>query len=215
MAVRVNNFSVSLDGYGAGPNQDLDHPLGVDGERLHDWLIATRTFKQMIGEDGGTEGVDDRFAAAGREGIGATIMGRNMFGPIRGDWGEENWTGWWGEEPPYHHDVFVLTHHPREPVNMAGDTTFYFVTDGIENALERAIQSAGDLDVLIGGGASTIQQYLRAGLIDELHIAFAPVLLGDGERLFDNLGDQPVGYQSTELVASDAAVHIRLAKGAR
>jgi dihydrofolate reductase len=213
MAVRVNNFSVSLDGYGAGPNQDLDHPLGVDGERLHDWLVGTRTFKQMFGEDGGTEGVDDRSAAAGREGIGATIMGRNMFGPIRGDWGDENWTGWWGEEPPYHHDVFVLTHHPREPVDMTGDTTFYFVTDGIENALERAIQSAGDLDVLIGGGASTIQQYLRDGLIDELHLAFVPVLLGNGERLFDNLGDQPVGYQCTELVASDAAVHVRLAKG--
>ena len=212
MAVRVSNFSVSLDGYGAGPKQDLDDPLGVDGERLHDWFVATRTFKQLYGEEGGTEGIDDRFAAAGRQGIGATIMGRNMFGPIRGEWGDENWTGWWGEDPPYHHDVFVLTHHPREPVNMAGDTTFYFVTDGIENALERAIKSAGDLDVLIGGGASTIQQYLRVGLIDELHLAFAPVLLGDGERLFDNLGDQPVGYQCTELAASDAALHVRLAK---
>jgi dihydrofolate reductase len=212
MSVRVNGISVSIDGYAAGPNQDIDHPLGVGGERLHDWALATRAFHEMQGEEGGSEGIDNQFADGLRTGIGATIMGRNMFGPIRGDWGDENWTGWWGDNPPYHNDVFVLTHYPREPVSMEGGTTFYFVTDGIESALGRARAAAGDQDVLIAGGASTIQQYLRDGLLDEMHLAFVPVLLGGGERLFDDVGEGPRGYQCTEFVASDAALHVRLTK---
>jgi dihydrofolate reductase len=212
VTVRVNGVSVSIDGYAAGPNQGLDHPLGVGGERLHDWLIATRTFHEMNGEGGGSEGVDDQFATGLRTGIGATIMGRNMFGPIRGDWGDENWTGWWGDNPPYHNDVFVLTHHSRARVVMEGGTTFYFVTDGIEIALERARESAGDQDVLIAGGASTIRQYLRAGLIDTMHLAFAPILLGDGERIFARPGDGANGYECVGFVPSDAAIHVRFAK---
>jgi dihydrofolate reductase len=207
--LRVNNFSVSLDGYAAGPGQDLDHPLGVGGERLHDWAFGTRTFREMFGEGGGSDGVDERFAAAGGEGLGATIMGRNMFGPVRDDWQGQYWTGWWGDNPPYHHDVFVLTHHPRPSFSMDGGTTFHFVTDGIESALDRAVTAANGQDVLIAGGAATIQQYLAAGLIDELHLAFAPVLLGGGERLFDNL-DGPIGYDVAELVQGEAAMHARL-----
>jgi dihydrofolate reductase len=208
--VRVANFSVSLDGYGAGPAQDVDHPLGVGGERLHDWALGTRTFREMFGEEGGGQGVDDGFAAAGHTRIGATIMGRNMFGPVRGQWEDENWTGWWGENPPYHHDVFVLTRYPRPSFAMEGGTTFHFVTDGIESALDRAVAAAKDQDVLIAGGASTIQQYLAAGLIDELHLAIAPILLGAGERLFDHLGDRPIGYDVAELVQGEAAIHARL-----
>jgi dihydrofolate reductase len=210
--VRVRNFSVSLDGYAAGPGQDVANPLGVGGERLHDWAFGTRTFQEMFGGGGGGVGVDERFAAAGREGIGATIMGRNMFGPVRGDWQNEDWTGWWGDNPPYHHEVFVLTHHPRQSFRMDGGTTFHFVTDGIESALDRAVTAANGQDVLIAGGAATIQQYLAAGLIDELHLAFVPVLLGGGERLFDQLGDGPIGYDVAELVQGEAAVHIRLVR---
>ena len=208
--VRVSNFSISLDGYGAGARQTIDDPLGVGGESLHDWLVVTRTFKQMVGEKGGGEGIDDRFAAAGHAGIGATIMGRNMFGPVRGAWPDEEWKGWWGDNPPYHHDVFVLTRYPRSSFDMEGGTSFHFVTDGIGNALDRAVVAAKGQDVLIAGGASTIQQYLAAGLIDELHLAIAPVLLGGGERLFDHLGDRPVGYEVAELVKGEAAMHARL-----
>ncbi len=210
--LRVHNFSVSLDGYAAGPAQSLDHPLGVRGPELHEWVFETRTGRRMIGEDGGDEGVDDRFIASGDEGIGATVMGRNMFGPIRGPWGDSDWTGWWGDNPPYHHPVFVLTHHPRPPITMAGGTTFHFVDDGIEAALQRAFDAAGGQDVRLGGGVATIQQYLRAGLIDELHLAIVPVLLGGGERLFDHLDGGPEGYECVELVASPSVAHVRLAR---
>jgi dihydrofolate reductase len=219
--LRVHNFSISLDGYGAGPYQSRDNPLGVGGESLHEWIFPTRVWHQMTGEDGGDEGLDDEFFARGFDGIGATIMGRNMFGPIRGGWGDEQWTGWWGDDPPYHHPVFVLTHHPRSSIVMAGGTTFHFVTDGIEAALERAFDAAGGEDVLVGGGAATIQQYLRAGLVDELHVAVVPILLGGGERLFDNLSaserssaasdaagvaDAVAGYECVEFVSATPAV---------
>ena len=212
MVVRVNGISVSLDGYAAGPDQTLENPLGVGGERLHDWLIATRMFHEMSGEDGGSEGIDDQFAAGLRTGIGATIMGRNMFGPIRGEWPDEEWTGWWGDNPPYHNDVFVLTHHSRKPVVKEGGTTFYFVTDGIESALDRALQAASDQDVLIAGGASVIRQYLRAGLIDQMHLAYVPILLGGGERIFDQPGDGADRYECVGFVPTEAAIHIRFAR---
>ena len=211
----VNNFSISLDGYAAGPDQSQDNPLGVGGMRVHDWAHATRTFRTMFGEEGGEEGLDDSFAAQGNVGIGATIMGRNMFGPIRGSWGDEKWTGWWGDNPPYHHDVFVLTHQPRESIPMEGGTTFHFVTDGIDAALERARDAAGEQDVKVAGGASAIQQYLRAGLIDEMHLVITPVLLGSGERLWDNLDDGLAGYACVELVSSPSVVHARFAKTSR
>ena len=207
----VRNFAISLDGYGAGPNQDLENPLGVDGQRLHQWVFKTRSWGRMVGEDGGETGVDDDFIARGEEGIGATIMGRNMFGPIRGPWGDADWRGWWGDEPPYHHPVFVLTHHSREPLAMQGGTTFYFVTDGIQAALERAVEAAAGKDVRLGGGVSTIQQYMRAGLLDELQVAVVPILLGGGERLLDNLNDTALGMRCVELVSSAAVTHVRLA----
>jgi dihydrofolate reductase len=207
--LRVHNFSVSLDGYGAGPDQNLATPLGVGGEELHNWMVATRTFHKMFGEEGGDEGVDDRFTAAGEIGLGATIMGRNMFGPIRGAWTDEEWKGWWGDNPPYHHPTFVLTHYPHESITMEGGTVFHFVTDGIEAALERAYQAADGQDVRLAGGASTIQQYLRAGLVDEMHLAYAPLLLGSGERLFDGLDNVPSGYDIAEFVGTPAALHVR------
>ncbi|WP_027503382.1 dihydrofolate reductase family protein [Rhodococcus sp. UNC363MFTsu5.1] len=210
--LRVHNLAISLDGYAAGQDQSADNPLGVGGERLHEWVFATRTGRRMLGEDGGDEGLDDAFLARGDDGIGATIMGRHMFGPIRGGWGDGEWTGWWGDNPPYHHDTFVLTHHPRPSVEMAGGTTFHFVTDGIEAALERAFDAAAGLDVRIGGGADTIQQYLRAGLIDELHLAIVPILLGSGERLFDRLDGGANGYECAELVSSPAVTHVRLVR---
>jgi len=210
--LRIHTFSVSLDGYAAGPDQNLDNPLGVGGEQLHNWAFATRTFRQMFGEGGGDQGVDDRFAAAGEVGLGATIMGRNMFGPIRRDWPDDEWKGWWGDDPPYHHDTFVLTHHPRESVAMQGGTVFHFVTDGIEAALERAYAAADGQDVRLAGGASAIQQYLRAGLVDEMHLAYAPVLPGSGERLFDDLADAPSGYQVAEFVGTPAALHVRFVR---
>jgi dihydrofolate reductase len=213
--LRVHNFTLSLDGYAAGPDQDLEHPLGVRGTELHDWARATPTFQAMLGGAGGDpDSLDERFAAAGDVDVGATIMGRNMFGPIRGDWGDDEWRGWWGDEPPYHTPVFVLTHHPHDPIPMEGGTTFFFVTDGIESALAQALDAAGGRDVRIGGGASTIQQYLRAGLVDELHLAYVPVLLGSGERLFDHLDGGPVGYECAEFVASPAALHVRIVKSA-
>jgi dihydrofolate reductase len=211
--LRVHNIAISLDGYAAGPAQSLTNPLGAGGERLHEWVFATRFGRQMIGQDGGDTGIDDDFLTRGVTGIGATIMGRNMFGPIRGSWGDEEWTGWWGDEPPYHHPVFVLTHHARAPITMRGGTTFHFVTDGIEAALERAMDAAEGQDVRLGGGVATIQQYLRAGLVDELHLAMAPVLLGGGERLFDHFdAGGPEGYQCVELIASPSVAHIRLAR---
>jgi dihydrofolate reductase len=210
--LRVHNFAISLDGYGAGPDQSIDNPLGVGGEGLHEWVFETRTGRRMIGEDGGAAGLDDDFLARGDAGIGATIMGRNMFGPIRGPWTSDEWTGWWGDNPPYHHPVFVLTHHPRSPITMKGGTTFHFVDDGIHAALERAFDAAGGDDVRLGGGASTVQQYLGAGLIDEMHLAIVPVVLGRGERLFDHLDGGPHGYECAELVSSPSVAHVRLSR---
>ncbi|HEY7294109.1 MAG TPA: dihydrofolate reductase family protein [Dehalococcoidia bacterium] len=212
--LRVHNFSISLDGYAAGPHQSAEHPLGVGGQRLHEWSFATRTFRQMHGMDGGDTGLDDDFAARGSPGIGAAIMGRNMFGPIRGPWPDEQWRGWWGENPPFHYPVFVLTHYPHPSITMQGGTTFHFVSDGIESALKQALDAAGGKDVGLGGGVATIQQYLRAGLIDELHIVIVPVLLGSGERLFDRLDGGPHGYECVEFASSPAVTHVRLARTA-
>ena len=203
---------MSVDGFGAGSDQGLENPLGVGGEELHQWMFRTRGGRRMLGQEGGEEGVDEDFWAEGVEGIGATIMGRNMFGPVRGEWPDESWTGWWGDEPPYHHPVFVLTHHPRPPVEMQGGTTFSFVTGGIEEALARAFEAAGGQDVRLGGGASTVQQYLRAGLVDMLHFVISPVLLGRGERLFDGLDDLPDGYEVSEIVGSGTVAHVRVTK---
>ena len=208
-SVRVTNFSISLDGYGAGPDQGLDEPLGVGGERLHDWFVATRTFRTMIGKEGGVEGLDEEFAARGAVGFGATIMGRNMFGPIRGPWGDEKRTGWWGDNPPDHHDVFVLTHQPRESVPMEGGTTFHFVTDGIESALEQARAAAGDGDVQIAGGADVVQQYLKAGVVDEFQVHVAPIFLGGGVRLFDGLGNDEIKLEVIRAVESPLVTHLK------
>jgi len=212
--VRVESFTISLDGYGAGPGQDLEHPMGIGGHELHRWAMPTRTFQQKVfGGDDGTTGVDDDFAARGFTNLGAWILGRNMFGPIRGAWPDLSWNGWWGESPPYHVPVFVLTHHPRPPLPMEGGTTFHFVTDGIHEALERARQAAGGKDVRIGGGVNTIQQYLREGLIDELHIAISPVVLGSGERLFEGVDLKAQGYRCVEHVPSELATHLVLRRG--
>jgi dihydrofolate reductase len=212
--LRVNSFSVSLDGYGAGARQSLQEPLGVGGENLHHWVVGTRTFRKLFGNKGGSTGVDDDFARRGFDNVGAWILGRNMFGPVRGPWPDDNWKGWWGDEPPYHCEVFVLTHHPRKSFSMAGATTFHFVTGGIHEALERARKAAGGQDVRLGGGVATIQQYLRARLIDELHLAFAPVFLGSGEPLFAGIDAVELGYEVTEHVATPAATHIVLTKRA-
>jgi len=210
--LRVHSFALSLDGYAAGPDQSLENPLGVGGLGLHEWVFATRTWNRTHGTAGGDETLDDRFVTQADAGIGATIMGRNMFGPIRGPWINDTWTGWWGDNPPFHHPVFVLTHHPRPSIAMQGGTTFHFVTEGINTALERAVDAAHGGDVRLGGGVSTIQQYLRAGLIDEMHLAMVPILLGSGERLFDHLDGGSAGYTCVELVSSPAVVHIRLAR---
>lgn len=212
--LRVASFTVSLDGYGAGPNQSVEEPLGVGGESLHGWLVGTRLFNELYGKEGGTTGVDDDFARRGFANIGAWIMGRNMFGPVRGTWPDENWRGWWGEDPPYHCDVFVLTHHPRKSLEMKGGTTFHFVTDGIEAALERARKAAAGKDVRLGGGVSVVQQYLRARLIDELHLAYSPVFLGGGEALFAGVDVVKLGYEVAEHVATDLATHVVLKKRA-
>ena len=207
--VRVAAFSTSLDGYGAGPDQSLDDPLGRAGTSLHEWFYPTRTFKRnVLGQNDGTTGVDDEFATRSFENVGAWILGRNMFGPVRGAWGDKEWKGWWGDNPPYHVPVFVLTHHAREPLEMEGGTTFYFVTDGIEDALKRARDGAQGRDVRIGGGVSTIRQYLEARLIDELHIAVSPVLLGAGENLFVGLNLPALGYTVVRRTASEAAMHV-------
>lgn len=213
--VRVESFTISLDGYGAGPNQDLDHPLGVGGTDLHQWLIPTRTFQQgHFGADGGTTGIDDAFAARSFANVGAWILGRHMFGPVRGPWPDMDWKGWWGDNPPYHVPVFVLTHHARPPLEMEGGTTFHFVTGGIHEALDRARQAANGKDVRIGGGANTIQQYLRAGLVDEMHFAISPVVLGAGERLFEGVDLRTLGYECVEFVASEKATHVVLQRRA-
>jgi dihydrofolate reductase len=205
--LRVHNFSLSIDGYGAGPDQSLENPLGIGGEGLHEWVIATRSWRRMHGMEGGEVTSDDRFVPPGDEGIGATIMGRNMFGPIRGPWGDTDWKGWWDDDPPFHHPVFVLTHHAHDPIPMLGGTVFHFVTEGIEAALERAFEAAGGSDVRLGGGAATIQQFLRAGLVDEMHLAITPTLLGSGERLFDNLEGGPTDLECVEFVSSPSALH--------
>jgi dihydrofolate reductase len=210
--LRVQAFSISLDGFGAGPDQGLQQPLGAGGESLHEWLIPTRTFQQTHGDGDGTSGVNEDFAARSFENIGAWILGRNMFGPIRGAWPDEAWQGWWGDNPPYHTDVFVLTHYPRAPIRMDGDTTFHFVTEGIHAALERAKAAAKGRDVRLGGGVATIRQYLRAGLIDEMHVAFAPVVLGSGEHLFNGIDLLKLDYRCVEHVSSPEAMHLVLRK---
>ena len=213
--IRINCFAVSADGYGAGPAQSLEQPLGVGGEALHEWFIPTRTFRAMLGGgDGGTTGVDDEFAAAGIAGLGAWILGRNMFGPVRGPWPDDKWKGWWGPNPPYHVPVFVLTHHPRAPIEMEGGTTFHFVTDGIHAALERAKAAAGGKDVRVGGGVATVREYLRAGLVDEIHFAISPVLLGSGEALLEGIDLKALGFERVRHATTEKAMHLLLKKRA-
>lgn len=209
--VRVDGFTISLDGYGAGPDQSLENPLGIGGESLHEWLVSTRTFQRThSGADGGTTGIDDQFASRGMENVGAWILGRNMFAPSRGAWADMEWKGWWGENPPYHVPTFILTHHARPPIEMEGGTTFIFVTGGVHEALAQAREVADGRDIRIGGGASTIRQYLREGLVDELHIAIAPILLGSGERLFEGVDMRTLGYECVEWIATEKATHVVL-----
>ena len=211
--LRVGSFSISIDGYGAGPNQDLQNPLGVGGPELFDWFFHTRTWQRMHGNEDGETGTDNDIAAKGLSGLGAWILGRNMFGPVRGPWPDDTWKGWWGDEPPYHVPVFVLTHHLRAPITMKGGTVFHFVTDGIHAALERARDAAGGRDVRLGGGVSTIRQYVRAGLIDELHLAISPVLLGTGEHLLSGIDLRALGYECVEHIAGTrTAAHVILRK---
>ena len=210
----VRCFSVSLDGFGAGPNQDLQNPLGVGGMALHDWFLATRTFQKVHGKEGGSTGIDDDFAARGFANVGASILGRNMFGPIRGAWPDETWKGWWGDTPPYHTPVFVLTHHARPSLSMNGGTTFHFVTGGIREALSLARDAARDQDVRLGGGVATIRQFLQAGLVDEMHLAVAPVLLGTGESLLAGIDLLRLGYRVSEHVATPKATHVVLTRDA-
>jgi len=210
--VRVHCFSISLDGYGAGPEQSLKNPLGVGGEALHRWFVPTRTFQAMLGKDGGTTGPDEDFAARSFADIGAWILGRNMFGPIRGPWPDEAWKGWWGDNPPYHVPVFVLTHHPRASITMAGGTVFHFITDGIEAARKRALEAAGGKDIRLGGGVATIREYLNAGLIDEMHLAVSPVLLGSGEHLLGGIDLTRLGFECTEHVPTASATHVVLTR---
>ncbi|HEY7995024.1 MAG TPA: dihydrofolate reductase family protein [Candidatus Eremiobacteraceae bacterium] len=213
--LRVHAFSASIDGYGAGPSQSLENPLGVGGLALHEWIFKTRTFHAMTGEDGGEIGVDDDFIARGFDNIGAWIIGRNMFGPVRGPWLDDTWKGWWGDNPPYHTPVFVLTNHARSSLTMDGGTTFHFVTEGIENALARAREAAGRKDIRLGGGVATIRAYLRAGLIDEMHLAYAPVLLGSGESLFNGLDVPALGYQVIAHTSTATALHVSIEKVTR
>jgi len=211
--LRVAAFAMSLDGFGAGPRQSLENPLGVGGHAMFEWFFPTRTFQAMMGKEGGTTDINDEFARRGFENIGASIMGRNMFGPIRGAWPNDEWKGWWGDEPPYHTPVFVLTHHPRAPLVMAGGTTFYFVTEGIEVALQRAREAAGGKDVRLGGGVSAVRQYLSKSLIDEMHLAVAPLLMGRGENLFAGLDLPALGYQIAEYVSGAGATHMTVKRG--
>lgn len=210
--LRVHGFSISLDGYGAGPKQDKKEPLGVGGEELHNWMFGTRTFMQMQKKEGGSTGLADDIVKRGFEGIGAWIMGRNMFGPVRGPWPDESWRGWWGDNPPYHVPVFVLTRHPRPVLRMKGDTEFHFVTGGIHEALKLARDAAGQQDIRIGGGVSTIRQYLQAGLIDEMHFAISPILLGGGEHLFRDIDLPALGYRCTQHMPTSDATHIVVAR---
>jgi len=208
--LRVLCFALSLDGYGAGPDQSLEHPLGVGGPEMMQWFFPTRLWRRMQGQDGGETGVDNDMAEQGFAGIGAWILGRNMFGPVRGPWPDDEWKGWWGAEPPYHTPVFVLTHHARAPLAMAGGTTFHFVTGGIDEALARARAAAGERDVRLGGGVATLRQYLRAGLVDDLHLALRPVLLGRGEHLLRDLDLPALGYECVRSVAGERATHVFL-----
>jgi dihydrofolate reductase len=211
--LRVQGFSISLDGYGAGPGQSLENPLGVGGMALHQWVLPTQTFQTMLfGKEGGTTGPDNDFAARGVANLGAWILGRNMFGPVRGPWPDDTWKGWWGDNPPYHVPVFVLTHHPRASITMAGGTTFHFVTEGIEAALKRAIEAASGKDIRLGGGVATIREYLNAGLIDEMHLAISPVLLGAGEHLLGGIDLTKLGFECTEHVPTASATHVVLTR---
>ncbi|MBL0141057.1 MAG: dihydrofolate reductase family protein [Betaproteobacteria bacterium] len=210
--LRVLSFALSLDGYGAGPNQDLRNPLGVGGPELMEYFLHTRAWRKMHGQDDGETGVDNEMAEQSFAGIGAWILGRNMFGPVRGPWPDESWKGWWGDEPPYHKPVFVLTHHPRAPLKMAGGTEFRFVTEGIHAALEQANAAAGGLDVRLGGGVATVRQYLRAGLVDEVHLAMRPVLLGSGEHLLNGIDMRALGYECAKSVTGERAAHVFLRK---
>lgn len=208
--LRVSNFAISLDGYSAGPDQSLSDPLGVGGPLLMEWFFVTKTWRSMHGEAGGETGVDNSFAERGMGGAGAWILGRNMFGPVRGPWPDDQWKGWWGDEPPYHCPTYVLTHHPRAPITMQGGTTFYFVTDGIESALRQARAAAGNKDVRVGGGASTVRQFLQARLLDEVHLAVRPILFGRGENLYAGLDLPALGYECVESVAGERATHVTL-----
>lgn len=212
-SVRVHNFAMSVDGYVAGPDQDVDHPLGVNGLRLHDWMWSTAHGRSLIGKAGGEAGIDNTWISQRAQGVGATIIGRNMFGPTRGPWEESDaWTGWWGGDPPFHHPVFVLTHFPHPSIEMHGGTTFHFVDSGIEAALDRALAAADGQDVVVGGGAATVRQYLSARLVDDLHLVIVPVLLGSGERLFENVGVDFNDYACVEHVSSSTVTHVRLRK---
>ncbi|UPG94838.1 dihydrofolate reductase family protein [Luteibacter aegosomatissinici] len=211
--VRIAGFNVSMDGYAAGPNQSLEHPLGENGPDIFQWFFPTRMFREMIGQDGGETGPDNDFAYRAMEGFGAFILGRNMFGPIRGEWPDDEWKGWWGDNPPYHAPTFVLTRYPRESIEMEGGTTFHFVTGGIEEALRRAREAAGDKDIKIGGGVATARQYIEAGHVDEMHLAMAPVVMGQGEPLFAGLDLRAMGYRTIEHVPTARATHVVLARG--
>ena len=210
--LRVSSFSISLDGFGAGPNQDLENPLGVGGKDLHKWVFGTQTFQKLFGNSVGSTGIDNDFAVRGFENIGAWIMGRNMFGPIRGAWPDQEWKGWWGNNPPYHTPVFVLTHHSRAPIEMEGGTTFYFVTDGIASALKKAKEAAKGKDIRVGGGVATIREYLKAGLIDDMHLAISPLLLGSGEHLLQGIDLKNLGYRCIEHVPTETATHVVIGK---
>jgi len=210
--LRVLSFAISLDGYGAGPDQSLQNPLGVNGPDLMQWFFNTRVWQKMQAQGDGETGVDNEIAEHAFDGIGAWILGRNMFGPVRGPWPDDSWKGWWGDEPPYHTPVFVLTHHPRPPLQMAGGTVFQFVTGGIHAALEQATAAAGDRDIRVGGGVSVLRQYLTAGLIDDMHLAVGPVLLGSGENLWDGIDMRALGYECTETIAGERATHVFIRK---